>query len=183
MSDQLPDAAITAAFDAWFSQQFPDVTDDETQFDRGEIWDAWNAGREAAAMTADVPVGAIRAAAVAIFNAPYPKVGEGTARNFATRAVLAAAPVIAGQAAAAERERMKPSCEAAELLSDQAYDYINDDVPVLITEAAAEAAEAEREACARLAEEHVAVFVTVNADGHPVNISSFADLIRARGTT
>ena len=46
-----------------------------------------------------VPAEAITAAAEAILAAPYPKVGEGTARNFAVAALRAAWPVLAARAA------------------------------------------------------------------------------------
>ena len=49
-----------------------------------------------------IPQAATEAAAEAILNAPYPKVGEGTARNFATAALAAAVPLIR----AGERQRI-----------------------------------------------------------------------------
>jgi len=58
-------------------------------------------------MTGQLPGEAVTAAVEAILNAPYPKVGEGTARNFAEAALEAAAPALRAQGAAAERDRIR----------------------------------------------------------------------------
>ena len=64
-------------------------------------------------MSDQLPGEAIAAAVEAILNAPYPKVGEGTARNFAQAALKAAAPALRAQGAATERE----AC--AQLMADK----------------------------------------------------------------